>query len=199
MLYMNNSSSKRSRAVFKLDAHWHSILLRSWHLWLHLVPTLSPISATLAIFTCHIDFAAYAFTLLGSLLIIGSLILGVDQSLLQPFLCKLFLLLVRFRCFDVIYCTRLTATGLAVSAIGAAILDFGKAHWLIVLHQWLVWLSGFLFYLAALRSPVTACFWVSLLICELILSFLTPETVQKVHLLLWNPRWLFLHKRKVKY
>ena len=87
----------------------------------------SPVTLTLI-------FATYAFTLLGSLLIIGSLsdYIGRFSHYCSYFSANYFneLFLICFRCFDVIYRPRLQgiATGLAVSAIGAAILDFSKLH-----------------------------------------------------------------------
>ena len=88
----------------------------------------SPVTLTLI-------FATYAFTLLGSLLIIGSLSDYIGRRPVIIAAISLQIISMSFFLFasdvsDVIHCTRLTRNRnrLAVSAIGAAILDFSKLH-----------------------------------------------------------------------
>ena len=146
----------------------------------------SPVTLTLI-------FATYAFTLLGSLLIIGSL---SDYIGRRPVMyCSHFLqiismsfFLICFRCFDVIHCRGLQgiATGLAVSAIGAAILDFSKLHGSLInsIAPMIgmavgIFLTCSILQFSAHPLQLVFEFLCFLLICELILSFLTPETAQR--------------------
>ena len=75
------------------------------------------------------------------------------------------------------------ATGLAVSAIGAAILDFSKLHGSLInsIAPMIGMAVGIFLTCSILQFSAHPCFefLCFLLICELILSFLTPETAQR--------------------
>ncbi|MFX4593014.1 hypothetical protein ABTB06_19665, partial [Acinetobacter baumannii] len=89
---MNNSSSKRSRAVFQLDAA-SALTLNTITLMTFMAASSAPTPLyrlyqqlwQFSPVTLTLIFATYAFTLLGSLLIIGSLGTVAKLAMRQPF------------------------------------------------------------------------------------------------------------------
>ncbi len=140
---MNNSSSKRSRAVFQLDAA-SALTLNTITLMTFMAASSAPTPLyrlyqqlwQFSPVTLTLIFATYAFTLLGSLLIIGSLLsdyIGrrpviIAAISLQIISMSFFLFASDVSMLFIARGLQGIATGLAVSAIGAAILDFSKLH-----------------------------------------------------------------------
>lgn len=117
---MNNSSSKRSRAVFQLDAA-SALTLNTITLMTFMAASSAPTPLyrlyqqlwQFSPVTLTLIFATYAFTLLGSLLIIGSLsdYIGRRPVIIAAITLQIISMsffFICFRCFDVIHCTRLT-------------------------------------------------------------------------------------------
>ncbi|PQL76875.1 MFS transporter [Acinetobacter baumannii] len=146
----------------------------------------SPVTLTLI-------FATYAFTLLGSLLIIGSLSDYIGRRPVIIAAISLQIISMSFFLFasdvSMLFIARGlqgVATGLAVSAIGAAILDFSKLHGSLInsIAPMIGMAVGIFLTCSILQfssHPLQLVFefLCFLLICELILSFLTPETAQR--------------------
>ncbi len=139
---MNNSSSKWSRAVFKLDAT-SALALNTITLMTFMAASSAPTPLyrlyqqiwQFSPVTLTLIFATYAFTLLGSLLIIGSLSDYIGRRPVIIAAISLQIISMSFFLFasdvSMLFIARGLqgiATGLAVSAMGAAILDFGKLH-----------------------------------------------------------------------
>ncbi len=139
---MNNSSSKRSRAVFQLDAA-SALTLNTITLMTFMAASSAPTPLyrlyqqlwQFSPVTLTLIFATYAFTLLGSLLIIGSLSDYIGRRPVIIAAISLQIISMSFFLFasdvSMLFIARGLqgiATGLAVSAIGAAILDFSKLH-----------------------------------------------------------------------
>ncbi|HAV4125011.1 MFS transporter [Acinetobacter baumannii] len=146
----------------------------------------SPVTLTLI-------FATYAFTLLGSLLIIGSLSDYIGRRPVIIAAISLQIISMSFFLFasdvSMLFIARGLqgiATGLAVSAIGAAILDFSKLHGSLInsIAPMIgmtvgIFLTCSILQFSAHPLQLVFEFLCFLLICELILSFLTPETAQR--------------------
>ncbi|WP_213033155.1 MFS transporter [Acinetobacter lactucae] len=197
---MNNSSSKRSGSVFQLDPKvaltLNTITLMTF-MAASSAPTplyrlyqqtwqFSPVTLTLI-------FATYAFTLLASLLIIGSLsdYIGrrpviITAIFLQIASMSFFLFASDVSMLFIARGLQGIATGLAVSAIGAAILDFSKHHGSLInsIAPMVGMAAGIFITCLILQFSVQPLHLVFELLCvlfafELILSFLNPETVRK--------------------
>ncbi|WP_373358817.1 MFS transporter [Acinetobacter lactucae] len=197
---MNNSSSKRSGSVFQLDSKvaltLNTITLMTF-MAASSAPTplyrlyqqtwqFSPVILTLI-------FATYAFTLLASLLIIGSLsdYIGrrpviISAIFLQIASMSFFLFASDVSMLFIARGLQGIATGLAVSAIGAAILDFSKHHGSLInsIAPMVGMAVGIFITCLILQFSVQPLHLVFELLCvlfavELILSFFNPETVRK--------------------
>lgn len=197
---MNNSSSKRSGSVFQLDPKvaltLNTITLMTF-MAASSAPTplyrlyqqtwqFSPVTLTLI-------FATYAFTLLASLLIIGSLsdYIGrrpiiITAIFLQIASMSFFLFASDVSMLFIARGLQGIATGLAVSAIGAAILDFSKHHGSLInsIAPMVGMAAGIFITCLILQFSVQPLHLVFELLCvlfafELILSFFNPETVRK--------------------
>ncbi|MBR7774791.1 MFS transporter [Acinetobacter nosocomialis] len=197
---MNNSSSKRSRAVFQLDAA-SALTLNTITLMTFMAASSAPTPLyrlyqqlwQFSPVTLTLIFATYAFTLLGSLLIIGSLSDYIGRRPVIIAAISLQIISMSFFLFasdvSMLFIARGLqgiATGLAVSAIGAAILDFSKLHGSLInsIAPMIGMAVGIFLTCSILQfstQPLRVVFefLCFLLILELILSFLTPETAQK--------------------
>ncbi|USP41665.1 MFS transporter [Acinetobacter sp. XS-4] len=197
---MNNSSSKRSGSVFQLDSTvaltLNTITLMTF-MAASSAPTplyrlyqqawqFSPVTLTLI-------FATYAFTLLASLLIIGSLsdYIGrrpviIAAIFLQMASMSFFLFASDVSMLFIARGLQGIATGLAVSAIGAAILDFSKHHGSLInsIAPMVGMAVGVFITCFILQFSAQPLHLVFELLCvlfafELILSFFNPETAKK--------------------
>ncbi|EMI4980109.1 MFS transporter, partial [Acinetobacter baumannii] len=197
---MNNSSSKRSRAVFQLDAA-SALTLNTITLMTFMAASSAPTPLyrlyqqlwQFSPVTLTLIFATYAFTLLGSLLIIGSLSDYIGRRPVIIAAISLQIISMSFFLFasdvSMLFIARGLqgiATGLAVSAIGAAILDFSKLHGSLInsIAPMIgmavgIFLTCSILQFSAHPLQLVFEFLCFLLICELILSFLTPETAQR--------------------
>jgi len=197
---MNNSSSKRSRAVFQFDAA-SALTLNTITLMTFMAASSAPTPLyrlyqqlwQFSPVTLTLIFATYAFTLLGSLLIIGSLSDYIGRRPVIIAAISLQIISMSFFLFasdvSMLFIARGLqgiATGLAVSAIGAAILDFSKLHGSLInsIAPMIgmavgIFLTCSILQFSAQPLRVVFEFLCFLLILELILSFLTPETAQK--------------------
>lgn len=197
---MNNSSSKRSRAVFQLDAA-SALTLNTITLMTFMAASSAPTPLyrlyqqlwQFSPVTLTLIFATYAFTLLGSLLIIGSLSDYIGRRPVIIAAISLQIISMSFFLFasdvSMLFIARGlqgVATGLAVSAIGAAILDFSKLHGSLInsIAPMIgmavgIFLTCSILQFSAHPLQLVFEFLCFLLICEFILSFLTPETAQR--------------------
>ncbi|MDQ9951483.1 MULTISPECIES: MFS transporter [Acinetobacter] len=197
---MNNSSSKRSGSVFQLDSA-SALTLNTITLMTFMAASSAPTPLyrlyqqlwQFSPVTLTLIFATYAFTLLGSLLIIGSLSDYIGRR--PVIIAAIFLQIISMSFFlfasdvSMLFIARGLqgiATGLAVSAIGAAILDFSKLQGSLInsIAPMVgmavgIFLTCSILQFSAQPLQLVFEFLCLLLICELILSFFTPETVQK--------------------
>lgn len=197
---MNNSSSKRTGSVFQLDSA-SALTLNTITLMTFMAASSAPTPLyrlyqqlwQFSPVTLTLIFATYAFTLLGSLLIIGSLSDYIGRR--PVIIAAIFLQIISMSFFlfasdvSMLFIARGLqgiATGLAVSAIGAAILDFSKLQGSLInsIAPMVgmavgIFLTCSILQFSAQPLQLVFEFLCLLLICELILSFFTPETVQK--------------------
>lgn len=197
---MNNSSSKRSGSVFQLDSA-SALTLNTITLMTFMAASSAPTPLyrlyqqlwQFSPVTLTLIFATYAFTLLGSLLIIGSLSDYIGRR--PVIIAAIFLQIISMSFFlfasdvSMLFIARGLqgiATGLAVSAIGAAILDFSKLQGSLInsIAPMVgmavgIFLTCSILQFSAQPLQLVFEFLCLLLVCELILSFFTPETAQK--------------------
>lgn len=197
---MNNSSSKRSGSVFQLDSA-SALTLNTITLMTFMAASSAPTPLyrlyqqlwQFSPVTLTLIFATYAFTLLGSLLIIGSLSDYIGRR--PVIIAAIFLQIISMSFFlfasdvSMLFIARGLqgiATGLAVSAIGAAILDFSKLQGSLInsIAPMVgmavgIFLTCSILQFSAQPLQLVFEFLCLLLVCELILSFFTPEIAQK--------------------
>lgn len=197
---MNNSSSKPSRSVFRLDSRV-ALTLNTITLMTFMAASSSPTPLyrlyqrawQFSPVTLTLIFATYAFTLLASLLIIGSLSDYIGRR--PVILSAIFLQIVSMSFFlfasdvSMLFIARGLqgiATGLAVSAIGAAILDFSKHQGSLInsIAPMVGMAAGIFITCTILQFSSQPLQLVFELLCvlfafQLILSFFNPETAQK--------------------
>lgn len=197
---MNNSSLKHSKPVFKLGST-AALTINTITLMTFMAASSSPTPLyrlyqqawQFSPVTLTLIFATYAFTLLASLLIIGSLsdYIGrrpviISAIFLQIVAMSFFLFASDVSMLFIARGLQGIATGLAVSAIGAAILDFSKHQGsLINSIAPMVGMAVGIFITCVIlqfsSEPLQLVFefLCVFFLCELLLSFLSPETAQK--------------------